>query len=317
MPPRTGVLHLAIFILTSLRAVDVLATAPNKPSEVSSVQEELAIQERNTTPRLNPLPTKADGSPSRNRADETQSFGLTSWDLTDTISKPDLILSNGNNAPCSPVNHRATTEGKLKRRKLKERRGATPNPESFCPKPGAITTDTDTPAPKADGQQPQTEKGQEQGPAAKYGLPQSEEFKWPNMFKIPTGDGDSPACFEATNGLMPVGVCENSERQPEPSRWDVFMQFNRYMDPRAWKLVDSTLGAFFFSHIFFRPCTHNLDHYGFTLRNSTFCKPPSSPLPKKRKKKKTFHFRPIFLCTFFVFSCVFLIKKTYSMARNA
>lgn len=38
------------------------------------------------------------------------------------------------------------------------------------------------------------------------------------MFKIPTDDGDSPACFEARNGLMPVGVCANRERRPEPSR---------------------------------------------------------------------------------------------------
>lgn len=249
-----GVLHLAIFILTSLRVVGFFAKTTNKPSELSSIQEELAIQERNTSPALSQLSTKADGSPYRDRAEETQSFGLPSWGLIDSISKPDLVLSNGNNAPCSPLNHPATTEGKLKRRGVKERRGATPKPESFCPIPAAITTDnTDTPPPKTDGQRPQTEKGQEQGSAPKDGLPQSEEFKWPNMFKIPTDDGDSPACFEATNGLMPVGVCENPERQPEPSRWDVFMQFNRYMDPRAWKLVDSTLGAFFFSHLIFPP----------------------------------------------------------------
>ena len=241
-----GVLHLAIFILTSLGAVDVFAKMPNKPSELSSIQEELAIQERNTTPALSRLSTKADGSsPYGDRADETQSFGPPPWGLSDTTSKPDLILSNGNNAPCSPVNHPATTERKLKRRRVKERRGASPNPESYCPIPAAISTDTETPPPKTDVQRPQTEKGQEhEGPAPKDGMPQPEEFQWPNMFKIPTGDGNSPACFEATNGLMPVGVCENPERQPEPSRWDVFMQFNRYMDPRAWKLVDSTLGAF-------------------------------------------------------------------------
>lgn len=238
--------HLAILILTSLRAVGGFAQAPNQPSELSSVQQELALQEQNTTPALTRLSAKADSRPSRDPADENQVFGLPSWSLIDEISKPDLILSNGNKAPCSPVNHPATTGGKLKRRGVKERRGATPKPESFCPIPAATTTtDTDTPPPKTDGQRPQTEKGQEQGPAPQDGLPQPEEFKWPNMFKIPTGDGDSPACFEATNGLMPVGVCENPERQPEPSRWDVFMQFNRYMDPRAWKLQDSTLGAFF------------------------------------------------------------------------
>lgn len=256
IPPTMGALHLAIFILISLRAVDSFAQTPNKPSERSSVQRELALQ--NTTPALTQLLKKADGSPYRDPADENQSIALPSWSLIDTISKPDLILSNGNNAPCSPVNHPTTTGGKFKRRGVKERRGATAKPELFCPNPAATTTtDTDTPPPKTDGQRPQTEKGQEQGTASQDGLPQPEEFKWPNMFKIPTGDGDSPACFKATNGLMPVGVCENPERQPEPSRWDVFMQFNRYMDPRAWKLLDSTLGAFFPAS-FFPP--HNLDY---------------------------------------------------------
>lgn len=244
-PPTMGVLHLAIFILISLRAVGVFAQTLNKPSELSSVQQELALQERYTTPALTQLSAKPDGSPYRDPADENQLFGLPSSNLIDTISKPDLILSNGNNAPCSPINQPATTGGRLKRRRVKERRGATPKPERFCPIPAATTTDTDSPPPKTDGQQPRTEKGQEQGSALRNGLPQPEEFKWPNMFKIPTDDGDSPACFEATHGLMPVGVCENPERQPEPSRWDVFMQFNRYMDPRAWKLQDSTLGAFF------------------------------------------------------------------------
>ena len=256
-----GALHLAIFILTSLRAVG-FAQTPNKPSELSSVQQELALKECNIAPALTQLSTKADGSPYRDPADENQSIALPSWSLIDTISKPDLILSDGNEAPCSPVNH-PTTRGKFKRRGVMERRGVTPKPELFCPNPAATTTtNTDTPPPKTDGQRPQAEKGQGQGLAPQDGLPQPEEFKWPNMFRIPTDDGDSPACFEATNGLMPVGVCENPERQPERSRWDVFMKFNRYMDPRAWKLLDSTLGAFFPTS-FFPP--HNLDYSIFHI----------------------------------------------------
>lgn len=236
-----GALHLTIFILTSLRVADGFAQTPNEPSERLSAWQELALQERNTAPALAPVPAKADGSPYRDPANENQSISLPSWSLVETTSNPDMIVSN--NAPCSPVNQPITTGGKLKRRGVKQRRGATPKPETFCPLPA--TTDTDTHPRETDGQKPQTEeKGQEQGPAPQDGLPQPEEFKWPNVLKIPTDDGDSPACFEATNGLMPVGVCENPEQQPEPSRWDVFMQVNHYIDARAWKLPDSTLGVF-------------------------------------------------------------------------
>lgn len=253
-----GVLHRAIAILISLRAVGAFAQTLNKASELSSVRQELALQERNTSPALTRLSAKADGSPYRDPANENQSFGLPSRSLIDTIPQPELILSYGNNGPCSLVNHPATKGGKLKRRRVKERRGASSKPERSCSIPAAAT-DTDSPPSSTDGQRPQTEKDQEQGPAPQDGLPQPEELRWPNMFKIPTDDGDSPACFEATNGLMPVGVCENPERQPEPSRWDIFMQFNRYMDPRAWKLEDSTLGAFPLPF----PCSpspHNLDY---------------------------------------------------------
>lgn len=241
IPPVMGALNLAIFILTCLRAVDGFAQTPNKRPERLSVQQELALQERNTAPALAQVSTKADGSPYRDPTDENQSIALPSWSSVEAISNPDLILSN--NAPCSPVIHPTTTAGKLKRRGVKERQEATPKSELFCPLP-ATTTDTDSHPSKTDGRRSQTERGQEQGPAPNDELPQPEEFKWPNMFKIPTDDGDSPACFEATNSLMPIGVCENPEQQPEPSSWDVFMQFNRYMDARAWKLLDSTLGAF-------------------------------------------------------------------------
>ena len=236
-----GVINLAIFILTCLRAVDGFAQTPNKRPERLSVQQELTLQERNTAPALAQVSTKADGSPYRDPTDENQSIALPSWSSVEAISNPDLILSN--NAPCSPVIHPTTTAGKLIRRGVKERQEATPKSKLFCPLP-ATTTDTDSHPSKTDGRRSQTERGQEQGPTPNDELPQPEEFKWPNMFKIPTDDGDSPACFEATNSLMPIGVCENPEQQPEPSSWDVFMQFNRYMDARAWKLLDSTLGAF-------------------------------------------------------------------------
>lgn len=248
-----GALHLAIFILISIQAIDAFAQTPDKSSERLSVRQELALQERNTDPTLAQALTEADGSPSRDPADENQFIALSSWDSVDTTSNPGLVVSN--NAPCSPVNQPPTTitGGKLKRRGLKQRRGAPPQPESICPVPAA--TDTDTHPSK----QPQTEEqGREQGPALRDGSPQPEDFKWPNMFKLPTKDGDSPACFEATNGLMPVGVCENPKQLPEPSRWDVFMQVNHYIDARSWKLLDSTLGACLNFPFLFPP--HNLDY---------------------------------------------------------
>ena len=244
VPPAMGILHLVIFILTSLRAVAGFAQTPNKPSERLSVQQELALQERSTAPALAHLSTKADGSPYRDPVDENQI--TLPWNSVETISGPHLFLSN--NAPCAPTT--TTTGGKFNQRGRKPRRGATPEPELFCPLPAAtVTTDTDTDPSQTDGQRPPTKKAQEQGPAPQGESPQPEELKWPNLFKIPIDDGDSPACFEATNGLMPIGVCENPEQQPERSKWDVFMQFNRYMDPRAWKLPDSTLGVYFF-HLF-------------------------------------------------------------------
>ena len=311
-----GAIHLAIFILTSLRAVGGFAQTPHKPhkpSESLVAYQALALQERNTGPALAQVSPKADDSPYRDPPDETQSIALPSWSSVETISKPDLILSS--NALCSSVNHPTTTTGgKLKRRGVKQRRGATPNPELFCPLPAAITTtDTDTGPSKIDGQRPQTEKGQEQGPTPPDGLPQPEEFKWPNLLKIPTDDGDSPACFEATNGLMPVGVCENPEQRPEPSRWDVFMQFNRYFNPRAWKLLDSTLGAFFFLSVFFHA---NLDHSIFhlnwinliSLTYPFITSDPSLPPARSRKISTSVPFSSFYLIFVFDIS---------SLARNA
>lgn len=244
-------LQLAIFILiTYLRAVDALAQTPNKLSERLSVRQELALQD-NTAPPIAQVSTKADGSTYRDAENENHLYALPLSSVDTTTSQPDLILSD-NSAPCSPVNN-PITGGRLKRRWGKQRRGATTNPESACPLPAITTpTDTDTRPSKTDGQQPQTEeKSQEQGSGAHDGSPKPDELNWPNLFKIPTKDGDNPACFEATNGLMPVGVCENPTLQPEPSRWDVFMRVNRDIGPRAWKLPDSQLGAFLFFFVFF------------------------------------------------------------------
>lgn len=248
-----GALQLAIFmlIITYFRAVDALAQSPNTLSERLSVREELALQDT-TAPPLAQLSTKADGSPYLDAQNENNPLALPLNLVDTTTSQPDLIVSD-NPAPCSPVNN-PVTGGRLKRREGKQRRGATKNPESSCPSPEITTpTDTDTrPSKTGEQQQPQTEgKGREQGPGAHDGSPKPEELNWPNLFKIPTKDGDNPVCFEVSNGLMPVGVCENPTLQPEPSKWDVFMKVNRDVSPRAWKLPDSQLGAFSFLFLFF------------------------------------------------------------------
>lgn len=294
-----GALHLAIILLTSLRAVDGFAKTLKQPSEHLSVEQELALQDRKTAPALAQVSTKDDDSPSPDPADENQSITLPSWSSVEAISKPGLILSK--NAPCSPANHPTS---KPKRRGLKQRQGATPKPKLFCPLPSAATTtttDTDSQPSKndgPDGQQPQTKKGQELAPPD-GSPPQPEEFKWPNMFKIPTNDGDSPACFEATNGQMPVGVCENPEQLPEPSRWDVFFQFNIDVEPRAWKLPDATLGAYLFpfplppypsqgqSNF---PHMHCIVHTSFPRQLSPFIPPPSPRVPSPKPPPLLYHF---------------------------
>lgn len=240
-----GALQLAIFmlIITNIQAVDALAQTPNKLSERLSGPQELALQ-GNTAPPLARISTKADTSPYLDAHNENHPLSIPLSSVDTTTSQPDLIVSD-NSAPCSPLKN-PTTGWRFKRRAEKQRRGATTNPESTCPSSAVTTpTGTDNRPSKTDGQQPQTEeKGQEQGLGAHDGSPKPDKLIWPNLLKIPTKDGDNPACFEATNGLMPVGVCENPTLQPEPSRWDVFMQVNRDMGPRAWKLPDSQLGAF-------------------------------------------------------------------------
>lgn len=251
-----GALQLAIFmlIITYLRDVDALAQSPNKLSGRLSRRQELALQ-GNTAPSLAQLSTNADGIPYSDAQNENNPLALPLSLVDTTTSQPDLIASD-NHAPCSPVDN-PITGGTLKRRWSKQRREATKNAESTCPSGITTPTDTDThPSRTDEQQQSQTEqKGREQGPGGQDESPKPEELNWPSLFKIPTKDGDNPACFESTNGLMPVGVCENPTREPERSRWDVFMRVNNGLGPRAWKLPDSQLGAFSSHFVIFRKST--------------------------------------------------------------
>ena len=251
-----GALQLALFIITYLRAVNALAQTPNELQRLS-IRQELALQgdttdeyqqQQHSDSLLAKVSTaNADDSPYLDTAIEN-SIALP-LSTVGTNIQPNLIVAN--NAHCLPVNH-PTTGANPKTRSGRQRRDTT-NSKLICPLPATTTTDSENHQP------PIEEKGQQEVPTPHDGSPQSEPLNWPKLFKLPTKDGDNPACFEATNGLMPVGVCENPDGQPEPSRWDVFMQDNRDFSPRAWKLPNSQLGALFVFLLFFA----NLDLVGF------------------------------------------------------
>ena len=134
-------------------------------------------------------------------------------------------------------------------------------PNLKCPLP-AITSTTDRPDSGGQQQQQQspTTPGDEGGDDAReeeeedeQAPPQSGTKKHeqpiilPNLLRIPMNDGDNPTCYDATYGLMPVGVCQNPQQTPQPSKYDVFMNRNIDLYARAWKLIDCQLGSCFSS----------------------------------------------------------------------
>lgn len=95
-------------------------------------------------------------------------------------------------------------------------------------------------APTSTNQHPETERKpidalENQSP---IGTEQSELdlLEWPDLFKISTHGGDSPACFEHTRGLLPIGVCDSLGIGPVPSRFDIYERKNLDIIPKAWKL---------------------------------------------------------------------------------
>ena len=153
-------------------------------------------------------------------------------------TEPNAIAANSEN--CQPL----PTGGKSRAGGGKERRAPPPGTKLVCPH--TATTDTDTPEPGQQQQPPTTGNGadEREGGQAPGGTPQAQPLAFPKLFRIPINDGDSPACYDATNGLLPVGVCQNPQQSPEPSKYDVFMNRNIDIFPRAWKLINSDPGAF-------------------------------------------------------------------------
>ena len=116
-------------------------------------------------------------------------------------------------------------------------------------------------APTSTNQHPETErrpidKVENQSPT---GTDQSEPdmLEWPDLFKISTHDGDSPACFEHTRGLLPIGVCDFLGIGPVPSRFDIYERKNPDIIPKAWK----------FNYCFL--CVYSLQFNSFSSCKST------------------------------------------------
>lgn len=137
---------------------------------------------------------------------------------------------------------------RLRTRGGKEGQAPPLRPNLMCPVPS-----TGSPQSGQQQQPPTTGNGGDEpveGPASS-GKKQEQPFILPNLLRIPINDGNNPICYDATYGLMPIGVCQNPQRNPQPSRYDVFMNRNIDIYPRAWKLIDSQPGASsLFSHQF-------------------------------------------------------------------
>lgn len=131
-------------------------------------------------------------------------------------------------------------QGGAQARKQKRRRDLLKRGE-LCPAPLLD-------APTSANQHPETErkpiyKVENQSPT---GTEQSEPdlLEWPDLFKISTQAGDSPACFEHTRGLLPIGVCDFLGTGPVPSRFDIYERKNPDIIPKAWKLNNCFLCAY-------------------------------------------------------------------------
>lgn len=247
-----------LFVLCyHLLAVDGL-TEKGK-SEYLNIQEGISWQQGQGEIRraegLLPLQQKRPRVGLERRQESTfsldQGLSNTEEDTQNTLpigtTEPNAIAASSEN--CQPL----PAGGKLKARGGKERRAPPPGPKIFCPLPS--TTGTDTPEPGQQPQPPTTGNGSDEregGQAPGGGTPQGQPLAVPKSLRIPINDGDNPACYDATNGLMPVGVCQNPEQSPQPSKYDVFMSRNIDIFPRAWKLIDSQPGVFFL-FLFFSP----------------------------------------------------------------
>lgn len=149
-------------------------------------------------------------------------------------TEPNIITANIED--CQPL-------PRLRARGGKEGQAPSLVPNLKCPLP--MITGTDMPQSGQQQRSPMTGNGGDERDdgQAPGETKQEQPIIFPNLFRIPIHDGDNPTCYDATYGLMPVGVCQDPQQTPQPSRYDVFMSRNIDVYPRAWKLIDSQPGA--------------------------------------------------------------------------
>lgn len=239
----------SVFILTYLWAVHASAWASNL--------ERLAVRE-------DPSVTSGVMSSDERAPQEGLSEGLSTFyrlgnALPDYLSNPDgndmpstdeaPVAFGSNSIGPGPELTAAKTEcssrddlppqGGVQARKRRRRRDLLKR-GGLCPAPLLD-------APGSTNQHPETEQNpidtlENQSPT---GTEQSDPDlpEWQDLFKISTQDGDSPACFEHTRGLLPIGVCDSLGTGPVPSRFDIYERKNLDIIPKAWRLNNCYLCA--------------------------------------------------------------------------
>lgn len=238
----------SVLILTYLWIVDASAWASNldsltvrqDPSVTSGIlinderapQEGLSAELSTSYHPGNALRDDLSG-PARNDMPSTNkvpvAFGSNSIGPGPELTATKTECSSGNDHP----------QGGGQARKRKRRRDSLKRGQ-FCP---ALLD-----APTTTNQHPETERQ----PIGKLENPNPSEteqsepdlLQWPDPFKISTQNGDSPACFEQTRGLLPIGVCESLGTVLVPSRFDVYERKNPDIIPKAWRLNDCFLCAY-------------------------------------------------------------------------
>lgn len=235
--------RLSFFIIAYLWAVDASAWASEleglavrqDPSVTSGVMSSDELSEDLSTPNQpgsaspNYL-SSPDGSDMPPANEDPVALGSNSMSPGPELTATTSDCSSGANHPQVGVKA-------LKRR----RRGDLLQRGESCPAPLLD-------APTSTNQRTETERKPTDTPEnqSHTGTDQQEPdlLEWPDLFKLSTQDGDSPACFEHTRGLLPIGVCDSLGKGPVPSRFDVFEQKNPDIIPKAWRLNSCFLCAY-------------------------------------------------------------------------
>lgn len=234
--------RLSFFILTYLWVVDPLAWASEleglvvrqDPSVTSGDMSSDELSQAQSTPNQpgSASPhylSSPDGSNMPSANEDAASLGSNSMSPGPELAATTSDCSSGANHP----------EAGVKARKRRRRGDLLQRGES-CPAPLLD-------APTSTNQRPEIERKPIDTPEnqSPTGTEQQEPdlLGWADLFKLSTQDGDSPACFQHTRGLLPIGVCDSLGTGPVPSRFDIFEEKNLDIIPKAWKLNSCFLCA--------------------------------------------------------------------------